>query len=79
MALLHLDALPYAPTLAMTWPNVLFAPDRRGLLCEHRLFRHQRFLAQIYIGSLPLSKVARVIEILATQVALVVRRATAAP
>jgi probable LLM family oxidoreductase len=49
------------------------------ILYEHRLFRHQRFLAQIDIGGLPFSKVARVIEILATQVAPVVRRATAAP
>jgi probable LLM family oxidoreductase len=49
------------------------------ILYEYRLFRHQRFLAQIDIGGLPYAKVASVIEILATQVAPVVRRETAAP
>src|SRR5262245_29957805 len=48
------------------------------ILYEHRLFRHQRFLAQIDIGGLPYGKVARAIEILATQVAPAVRRETAA-
>ena len=39
-----------------------------------RLFRHQRFMAQIDIGGLPYAKVAEVIELLATQVAPVVQR-----
>ena len=45
------------------------------ILYEHELFGHQRFLAQIDIGGLPFGSVARVIELVATQVAPAVRRA----
>ena len=45
---------------------------------EHRLLSHQRFMAQIDIGGLPYAKVAGVIELLATEVAPVVRREVAA-
>jgi probable LLM family oxidoreductase len=48
------------------------------ILYEHRLFRHQRFMAQIDIGGLPHAKVAEVIELFATEVAPVIRRETAA-
>jgi probable LLM family oxidoreductase len=48
------------------------------ILYEHRLFQHQRFMAQIDIGGLPAAKVAEVIELIATEVAPVVRRETAA-
>lgn len=44
------------------------------ILYEHRLFGHQRFIAQIDIGGLPYAKVADVIELLATEVAPVIRR-----
>jgi alkanesulfonate monooxygenase SsuD/methylene tetrahydromethanopterin reductase-like flavin-dependent oxidoreductase (luciferase family) len=44
------------------------------ILYEHRLFRHQRFIAQIDIGGLPFAKVAEVIELLATEVVPVVQR-----
>jgi probable LLM family oxidoreductase len=44
------------------------------ILYEHELFGHRRFLAQIDIGGLPYAKVAEVIELLATDVAPVVRR-----
>ena len=47
------------------------------VLYEHRLFGHQRFMAQIDIGGLPHAKVAEVIELFATEVAPVVRRETA--
>jgi probable LLM family oxidoreductase len=47
------------------------------ILYEYRLFGHQRFMAQIDIGGMPYLKVAEVIELLATQVAPVVRRETA--
>jgi probable LLM family oxidoreductase len=47
------------------------------LLYQYELFGHQRFMAQIDIGGLPYSKVAQTIELLATEVAPVVRRATA--
>lgn len=48
------------------------------LLYQHELFGHRRFMAQIDIGGQPFSQVARTIELLATEVAPVVRRATAA-
>ena len=48
------------------------------VLYEHRLFGHQRFIVQIDIGGMPYAKVAEVIELLATQVAPVVRRELAA-
>jgi probable LLM family oxidoreductase len=44
------------------------------ILHEHRLFGHQRFIAQIDIGGLPYAKVADVIELLATEVVPVIRR-----
>jgi alkanesulfonate monooxygenase SsuD/methylene tetrahydromethanopterin reductase-like flavin-dependent oxidoreductase (luciferase family) len=44
------------------------------IMYEHQLFGHRRFLAQIDIGGLPYAKVAEVIELLATDVAPVVRR-----
>ena len=47
------------------------------ILHQHELFGHQRFIAQMDIGGLPFSKVAASIEMLATQVAPVVRRETA--
>jgi probable LLM family oxidoreductase len=45
------------------------------ILYERELFGHQRFLAQIDIGGLAYASVARVIELVATQVAPAVRRA----
>jgi alkanesulfonate monooxygenase SsuD/methylene tetrahydromethanopterin reductase-like flavin-dependent oxidoreductase (luciferase family) len=45
------------------------------ILYQHELFGHQRFMAQIDIGGLPFSMVARTIERLATEVAPVVRKA----
>ena len=47
------------------------------LLYQHEMFGHQRFMAQIDIGGLPYSKVAQTIELLASQVAPVIRRETA--
>jgi probable LLM family oxidoreductase len=47
------------------------------LLYQHEMFGHQRFMAQIDIGGLPYSKVAQTIELLATEVAPVIRRETA--
>jgi alkanesulfonate monooxygenase SsuD/methylene tetrahydromethanopterin reductase-like flavin-dependent oxidoreductase (luciferase family) len=49
------------------------------ILHEYRLFGHQRFLAQVDIGGLPFRDVARVIELLATRVAPVVKRDLANP
>ncbi|EKN66552.1 hypothetical protein BABA_15622 [Neobacillus bataviensis LMG 21833] len=44
------------------------------ILRQYELFGHQRFLAQIDIGGLPFNKVAKNIELLATEVAPVVRK-----
>lgn len=44
------------------------------ILYQHRLFGHTRFMAQMDIGGLPYSKVASAIELLATEVAPVVRK-----
>jgi alkanesulfonate monooxygenase SsuD/methylene tetrahydromethanopterin reductase-like flavin-dependent oxidoreductase (luciferase family) len=43
------------------------------LFYQRELFDHQRFLAQIDIGGLPLSKVARVIDLIATEIMPVIR------
>src|SRR4029079_7107632 len=47
------------------------------ILYEHELFGHQRFLAQLDIGGRLFAKVAEGIELLANEVAPVVRRETA--
>ncbi|RHW43378.1 LLM class flavin-dependent oxidoreductase [Neobacillus notoginsengisoli] len=46
------------------------------ILYQHELFGHTRFMAQIDIGGQPFKKVAEGIELLATQVAPIVRRET---
>ena len=48
------------------------------IMYEHRLFGHHRFIVQSDIGGLPYAKLADVIELLATEVAPVVRRELAA-
>lgn len=47
------------------------------ILYQHELFGHSRFMAQLDIGGLPFSKVAKAIELLAVEVAPAVRRAIA--
>jgi probable LLM family oxidoreductase len=47
------------------------------ILYEHELFGHQRFLAQLSVGTMPHDRIMHAIELLGTQVAPVVRRATA--
>lgn len=44
------------------------------ILYQHELFGHNRFMTQLDIGGLPYAKVAKAIELLATEVAPVVRR-----
>jgi len=46
------------------------------ILGQYELFGHTRFLAQMDIGAVPMSKIAEGIELLATQVAPAVRKAT---
>jgi probable LLM family oxidoreductase len=47
------------------------------ILYQRELFAHERFLAQIDLGGMPFSMVARTIELLASEVVPVVRRETA--
>ena len=47
------------------------------ILFEHELFGHERFLAQLTVGSMPHAAVMRAIELLGTKVAPAVRSATA--
>lgn len=46
------------------------------ILRQHELFGHQRFIAQMDIGGLPFKKVAEGIELLATEVAPIIRKET---
>ncbi len=46
------------------------------ILRQYELFGHQRFIVQIDIGGLPFDKVAEGIELIATEVAPIVRKAT---
>jgi probable LLM family oxidoreductase len=46
------------------------------VLHQHELFGHKRFLAQVDIGGLPFDKVAKNIELLATKVVPVIKKAT---
>ncbi len=46
------------------------------ILYEHELFGHQRFTAQISVGTLPHAKVMRAIELFGTEVAPAVRKET---
>jgi alkanesulfonate monooxygenase SsuD/methylene tetrahydromethanopterin reductase-like flavin-dependent oxidoreductase (luciferase family) len=43
------------------------------ILFEHELFGHQRFMAQISVGTMPHEKVMRAIELFGTEVASTVR------
>jgi probable LLM family oxidoreductase len=49
------------------------------ILFEHELFANQRFLIQLSVGTMPHAKMMRAIELLGTEVAPAVRRATTAP
>ena len=46
------------------------------ILYQYELYGHQRFLAQIDFGGMPFNKTTKLIELLATKVAPVVRKAT---
>ena len=48
------------------------------ILAQHKIFRHNRFLAQIPVGTIPHKQVMRAIELFGTKVAPAVREATAA-
>jgi probable LLM family oxidoreductase len=46
------------------------------ILAQYELFHHQRFMAQLSVGTMPHAKMMRAIELLGTKVAPVVRKAT---
>jgi alkanesulfonate monooxygenase SsuD/methylene tetrahydromethanopterin reductase-like flavin-dependent oxidoreductase (luciferase family) len=48
------------------------------ILYQHELFGHQRFMAQMSVGTMPHAQVMRSIELLGTEVAPVVRKELAA-
>ena len=56
--------------------NFIGNPDEviQKILYQHELFNHQRFLLQLSVGTMPHAKVMRVIELLGTAVAPVVRK-----
>jgi probable LLM family oxidoreductase len=56
--------------------NFVGSPDEivEKILFQHEIFRHQRFLLQFTVGSMPHEKILRSIELLGTEVAPRVRR-----
>ena len=46
------------------------------ILMQHKIFRNQRYLLQLSVGTLPHQKVMHAIELLGTKVAPVVKRET---
>ena len=56
--------------------NFIGNPDEvvKKILYQHGLFKHQRFLLQLSVGTMPHDKVMRAIELLGAKVAPVVRR-----
>ena len=49
------------------------------ILYEYELFRNQRFLIQLSVGTMPHRKIMRAIELFGTEVAPIVRRETGSP
>jgi len=47
------------------------------ILLQHELFRHDRFLIQLSVGTMPHDRIMHAIELFGTRVAPVVRRETA--
>ena len=56
--------------------NFVGSPDEiiEKILFQYEIFRHQRFLLQLSIGTMPHEKVMRAIELLGTEVAPIVRK-----
>ncbi len=76
---MHLSKSDYEQATSLEGAFFVGSPQQviDKLLYQYELFGHQRFMAQIDIGGLPFSKVAQTIELLAAEVAPVVRRETA--
>jgi probable LLM family oxidoreductase len=75
----------YEAAAELRGANFVGSPDDliEKILFQHSIFRHQRFMLQLTVGSLPHDKVLRAIELFGTKVAPVVReeiaRRVAAP
>ncbi len=76
--LMRLSRSDYEQAAALEGAYFVGSPQQiiDKLLYQRELLGHQRFMAQIDLGGLPYDKVARTIELLATEVAPVVRRET---
>lgn len=76
---MHLSRGEYEQAASLEGAYFVGSPQQiiDKLLYQYEMFGHQRFMAQIDLGGLPYSKVAQTIELLAAEVAPVVRRETA--
>jgi probable LLM family oxidoreductase len=71
----------YDASCTLRGANFVGNPEQivEKILFQHEIFRHDRFLLQITVGSMPHAKVMRAIELFGTEVAPAVREAVAAP
>jgi probable LLM family oxidoreductase len=69
----------YDASLGLRGANFVGRPEQvvEKILFQHEIFRHQRFLLQITVGSMPHAKVMRAIELYGTEVAPAVREEVA--
>jgi probable LLM family oxidoreductase len=69
----------YDASLGLRGANFVGDPEQvvEKILFQHEIFRHQRFLLQITVGSMPHAKVMRAIELYGTEVAPAVREEVA--
>jgi probable LLM family oxidoreductase len=65
----------YDASLTLRGANFVGSPEQvvEKILFQHEIFRHQRFLLQITVGSMPRHAVMRAIELFGTEVAPAVR------
>jgi alkanesulfonate monooxygenase SsuD/methylene tetrahydromethanopterin reductase-like flavin-dependent oxidoreductase (luciferase family) len=69
----------YDASLTLRGANLVGSPEQivEKILFQHEIFRHDRFLLQITVGSMPHAKVMRAIELFGTEVAPAVREEVA--
>jgi alkanesulfonate monooxygenase SsuD/methylene tetrahydromethanopterin reductase-like flavin-dependent oxidoreductase (luciferase family) len=69
----------YDASCTLRGANVVGSPEQvvEKILFQHELFRHERFLLQITVGSMPHERVLRAIELYGTEVAPAVREEVA--
>lgn len=63
-------------SISLHGANFVGSPERiiEKILYQHSIFKHQRFLLQLTVGTLPHKKVLRAIELLGTKVAPAIRK-----